>query len=408
MSCWPRIRGSPFLQATDRRMNSNVARLFRIPSLFLAAALQMLPIVRVALPAAEGAAGALAIVFRWAAAAAAMLGGVQAVSGASTVITSALSAGGVQGQSFTLRLTTAPNQAQYWTATGLPAGLGLTGNNGSSLWNIAGTPTVSGTFTVGLTAYEHQGSSLFTSATLTLTISPGTSPPSITGLTGSQTVMQGQSATFTVAAAGTAPLNYQWQFQSANLGGQTSSNLLINPVTTNNAGNYDVIVGNAYGSVTSAVTALTVTVPRAPAIVTPPASQSVTQGQGATFTVDCERHGSAELSVAVQERQSDGPNRFEPGPLCRHHEQCGRLRCDRQQQRGQRDERRGHADRGRARQRAADSLPTRQPDRGAEPGSELFRCGQRHVAVELSMAISGRQPGRADQFKSARQPGQDE
>ncbi len=269
-------------------MKSRIICAFRIPSLLLAASLQVLPIVRAALPATETAANVLAIVFRWVAGAAAALGGVQAVSGASTVITNPLTAAATQGQSFTLRLTTAPNQAQYWTATGLPAGISLSGQNGSSFWQLLGTPTGTGTFSVGLTAYEQQGSSHSTSSTLVLTISAAVStPPGITTQPASQTVAQGQNATFSVVATGTAPLSYQWRFNSANLSGQTSSTLTLNSVTTADTGNYDVIVSNSNGSVTSVAATLTVStsgnVP--PAITTPPANLTVAQGQNATFSV---------------------------------------------------------------------------------------------------------------------------
>ena len=49
------------------------------------------------------------------------------------------------------------------------------------------------------------------------------------------------------------------------------------------AGNYDVVVGNTFGSVTSAVAVLTVSVP--PSITTPPQSLAVLPGSNATFTV---------------------------------------------------------------------------------------------------------------------------
>ena len=133
-------------------MHQKIAQLFRLPALLLAAALQIMPIARAALPAAQATADVLAIVFRWAAGAAAVLGGVQAVSGASTVITSPLSTNIVQGKAFAMRLTTAPQQAGYWSASGLPAGISLVGTSGSSFWQLSGTPTVTGTYSVGLTA----------------------------------------------------------------------------------------------------------------------------------------------------------------------------------------------------------------------------------------------------------------
>ena len=106
----------PSSPTTRRIMHQKIAKLFRLPALLLAAALQIMPVARAALPAAQATANVFAIVFRWAAGVAAALGGVQAVSGASTVITSPLTTNIVQGKLFALRLTTAPDQAHYWTA----------------------------------------------------------------------------------------------------------------------------------------------------------------------------------------------------------------------------------------------------------------------------------------------------
>src|SRR5207253_2267348 len=54
-------------------------------------------------------------------------------------------------------------------------------------------------------------------------------------------------------------------------------------VQPTNAGNYDVIVLNSAGSVTSTVALLTVLVP--PSITNQPASQAVIQGNNATFII---------------------------------------------------------------------------------------------------------------------------
>ncbi len=283
-------------------MKSKSAQVLRVPSLLLAAALQVLPIVRVALPAAQTATNVLAIIFRWSVGAAAALGGVNAVSGASTAITNPLNVKGTNGVPFSLRLATAPNAAHYWTATGLPSGVALTGTSGQTLWKIEGTPTVTGTFNVGLTAKDQATSGLdrTVSATLIMNIVAGSSPPVITPPTitsqpGSLTRTQGQSASFSVTASGTAPLAYQWRFQSSALSGQTASTLTINPVATGNAGNYDVVVSNSGGSVTSSVAALTVIVPVTPPTITSqPVSQTVLQGQTANFSVAAS--GSAPLN----------------------------------------------------------------------------------------------------------------
>src|SRR5207245_3952078 len=50
-----------------------------------------------------------------------------------------------------------------------------------------------------------------TSAAATLTVNAAPTAPTITTQPANQTVTAGQTATFTVVAAGTAPLTYQWQ-----------------------------------------------------------------------------------------------------------------------------------------------------------------------------------------------------
>ena len=83
-------------------------------------------------------------------------------------------------------------------------------------------------------------------------------PPVITDQPDSVTVLAGQSANFSVAATGTAPLSYQWRFNGANIPSETGTTLAINNATGANAGNYDVVVSNVSGSVTSVVAVLTV------------------------------------------------------------------------------------------------------------------------------------------------------
>src|SRR6185437_13740772 len=93
-----------------------------------------------------------------------------------------------------------------------------------------------------------------TSANAALTVN---TPPSITTQPSSQTVNQGQNATFSVVAAGTAPLAYQWTFNAANISGATASSYTVVSAQPANAGNYAVVITNSLGSVTSANAALT-------------------------------------------------------------------------------------------------------------------------------------------------------
>ena len=135
-------------------------------------------------------------------------------------------------------------------------------------------------------------------ATLTVTV-----PPAITTQPSSQTVNQGANASFSVVAAGTAPLSYQWQTNNVNVGnggivaGATTSSLTLTGVTPSWALNYRVIISNAAGSVTSSPAAtLTVIVP--PTITTQPSSQTVNQGANVSFTVVAT--GSAPLTYQWQ------------------------------------------------------------------------------------------------------------
>jgi hypothetical protein len=271
-------------------MHQKIAQLFRLPALLLAAALQIMPIARAALPAAQATADVLAIVFRWAAGAAAALGGVQAVSGASTVVTNPLSTNIVQGKLFVLRLTTAPQQAGYWSAANLPTGISLVGTNGRSAWQLSGTPTVTGTYTVGLTAKSsaNAGASETTSANLIINISPGVAatPPAITTQPASLTVTQGQTASFSVTATGTAPLSYFWFKGATPMTNGPNPALTIVNAQSGAAGTYSVIVSNNAGTITSSNATLTVIIPSsAPVINTQPGNQIVNLGQNATFNV---------------------------------------------------------------------------------------------------------------------------
>ncbi|HVB88388.1 MAG TPA: immunoglobulin domain-containing protein [Candidatus Dormibacteraeota bacterium] len=109
--------------------------------------------------------------------------------------------------------------------------------------------------------------------------------PTIIAQPGNQTVAVGQAATFTVTAGGTAPLSFQWQKGTSNIPGAVSASYATPATVIGDSGaTYRVVVSNASGSVTSNSATLTVTA-QAPAITTQPASQTVTAGQTATFTV---------------------------------------------------------------------------------------------------------------------------
>jgi len=83
-------------------------------------------------------------------------------------------------------------------------------------------------------------------------------PPAITTQPQNQSVLAGQTATFSVAATGTPPLNYQWFFCGTNIAGATANPFTLANVQLTNAGNYSVVITNIAGSVTSSAASLTV------------------------------------------------------------------------------------------------------------------------------------------------------
>ncbi len=133
-------------------------------------------------------------------------------------------------------------------------------------------------------------------------------PVEITNQPTNQVVAAGTSSFFGVSSAslvagatGTPPLSYQWQFQGTNLAwtnlvnggtnllgggrhisGATNAILTISCPETNDSGNYQIIITNYAGSVTSSVATLTVT--NIPTVFTvQPNSQTAGTGSTAQF-----------------------------------------------------------------------------------------------------------------------------
>ncbi|MGA2659094.1 MAG: choice-of-anchor tandem repeat GloVer-containing protein [Verrucomicrobiota bacterium] len=76
-----------------------------------------------------------------------------------------------------------------------------------------------------------------------------------------QIVAASANAAFSVRAWSVSPLAYQWRFNGAILPGATNSSLSLTNVQLDQAGNYDVVVNDAHGSLTSALAGLTVSAP---------------------------------------------------------------------------------------------------------------------------------------------------
>lgn len=96
------------------------------------------------------------------------------------------------------------------------------------------------------------------------------SPPSISLQPSNQTVFVGSTATFSVLAGGSQPLNYQWTLGGTNLPGATRASLILSNVQPAQAGLYSVVITNTFGSLTSSNALLTVNPP--PPCAPPPSS----------------------------------------------------------------------------------------------------------------------------------------
>ena len=172
----------------------------------------------------------------------------------------------------------------------------------SSSYTTPATMTADNGSTFRVTVTNSAGSVTSTAATLTVTAGP-----TITTQPANQTVVVGQTATFSVVANGSPPLSYQWQSNTGsgfqNIPNATSSSYTTPPTTSSDNGTmFRVTVTNSAGSVMSDVATLTVTT--RPTITTQPANQAVVVGQAATFSVVAS--GTPPLSYQWQRNMGSG------------------------------------------------------------------------------------------------------
>jgi hypothetical protein len=138
----------------------------------------------------------------------------------------------------------------------------------------------------------------------------GQLPPTITSQPASQAVGEGSTVTLRVTAAGTAPLNYQWRFNSNNLSddsfvrGATTATLVLSNAQPAHSGFYSVLVSNSEGSMTSSNALLTVRqVPTLAEALDGPGLTWVTGGTGSPWigqlAVTQDREDAAESGPAA-------------------------------------------------------------------------------------------------------------
>src|SRR5258708_22169895 len=238
-----------------------------LPGALLFALLQRMPAVPVALLAEEGALAApLSAVVRSAFAAVASLGALHSLAGATQVVAT-------QGTTLTNSVNTtvgtpitpvvfvttgSPTIALSYIITGVPPGLTVPGlntatnilniTNPQGVGSITGTPTVAGSYSVSIQAWEFanaQGNfSVPIKILFTIAASGASGPPTITAQPVSLTSAVGETATFTVGVTANPAASYQWKKNGVNIPNANSASDTICPVQVSHSRNSSLQLTN--------------------------------------------------------------------------------------------------------------------------------------------------------------------
>jgi len=186
----------------------------------------------------------------------------------------------VAGQNLTLAVTASGSAplVYQWALDGND----LAGAIDPTLTLTSVTLTNQGVYTVRVS----NDAGTITSAPATITVTPAAVAPTILEQPKSLSVAVGGTARFTVQAAGTGPLSYQWLHEGSAVANGRSPTLILPNVHPNDAGRYTVRVRNGQGSVTSDVATLTVqSAGSAPIITVAPQDQEILVGADLRLTV---------------------------------------------------------------------------------------------------------------------------
>lgn len=106
--------------------------------------------------------------------------------------------------------------------------------------------------TADAAAYDCRVTNAFGTALSKAAVLTVLGPPLITTPPANTVITRGQTASFTIAAKGTATLAYQWRRNGIPITGATTTKLTIANAKDSDATNYDCIVSNGHGRTTSA------------------------------------------------------------------------------------------------------------------------------------------------------------
>ena len=201
------------------------------------------------------------------------------------VITSAGSASGTAYSSFQYQIT-ADNAPTYFNASGLPAGLSI--NNATGL--IAGSPTVSGSFSILLTASNGNGD-----GTKTLTLNIAAQPAPV--ITSATTATAAVNASFSYQiTADNSPTGFDATGLPAGLSVDTATGSISGTPTTTGTNNVTLSASNAAGTGTAVLTLTVEPDPNAPIISGP---FTVTGAVGTLFNYQITANNSPTTYLAT-------------------------------------------------------------------------------------------------------------
>ena len=173
-----------------------------------------------------------------------------------------LDVGGTAALTATVKPDNATDQAVTWSS----APDGIVAITPDATDSKRATITATGTGTAAITATVDGKSAI-----CSVTVNAAATAPSITTQPQNTTVTEGQTASFSVAAAGRGTLTYQWQENTNNgtawtdiSGADSAAYTIENTTTGMNGYQYRCVVTNSVGTVTSRAGTLTVTAAAVP------------------------------------------------------------------------------------------------------------------------------------------------
>ncbi|ACB74902.1 immunoglobulin domain-containing protein [Opitutus terrae] len=233
-----------------------------LPTAALIALLQRAPVVRVLVATEEFVLSTpIGALLKSSVAAAATLGTVHSLAGATALSTSQASPLSVAvgtTVSVGFAITGTLSEPETWTVSGsVPPGLSFNGGATSGTINAAqlllsGTATTAGSYNINLSARDTPTGNTTPVYTFTINVTgAAASAPAITTQPQNQSGNVGANVTLTVATSGSPAPTLQWRRNGADVAGGTSASLMLANLQPANAGLYAAVATNSAGSATS-------------------------------------------------------------------------------------------------------------------------------------------------------------